>query len=143
MSYTPPSLIMTTSQDQTVMHYNKYHVIITRVGVPLPPRRKSAYVGRNKNITYTDVALTQLGNPFWMKSEAERGHVCDQYWSMTLTKKFIERPEVCAAYEELIHHVRTEGSVTLVCHCAPKRCHAESIAKIVLQNVHRRNMLEV
>ena len=37
--------------------------------------------------------------------------------------------EVARALEELYRKLKRQGSLTLLCFCAPKRCHAEVIAE--------------
>lgn len=67
-----------------------------------------------------------LGNPFVMKSEADRDRVCDQYavW-------FEERVKVGDALvmNELrrLYKIAKRGGLVLGCYCAPKRCHGETI----------------
>ena len=75
-----------------------------------------------------------LGNPFPMKSESFRDHVCDlyeSYFAQTIHKaKTSDDPKAQNFIQELrrlykIH--RTYGKLELFCWCAPKRCHAETI----------------
>ena len=67
-----------------------------------------------------------LGNPFVMKSEADRDRVCDQYavW-------FEERVKAGDALvmNELrrLYKIAKRGGLVLECYCAPKRCHGETI----------------
>ena len=67
-----------------------------------------------------------LGNPFVMKSEADRDRVCDQYavW-------FEERVKAGDArvMNELrrLYKIAKRGGLVLGCYCAPKRCHGETI----------------
>ena len=67
-----------------------------------------------------------LGNPFVMKSEADRDRVCDQYavW-------FEERVKAGDALvmNELrrLYKIAKRGGLVLGCYCAPKRCHGETI----------------
>lgn len=72
------------------------------------------YVGRNRS--YGDGTL---GNPFKMENESDRDSVIEQYdrWLQT-------RPD-------LIRKIKAElpGKI-LACHCAPKGCHADVIARV-------------
>ncbi len=66
-----------------------------------------------------------LGNPFPMKSEADRDDVCDVYeewfYFTTHTKTFNDaRNDLRYAYYE-------HGKLRLFCWCAPLRCHGETI----------------
>lgn len=56
---------------------------------------------------------SKYGNPFKMKSEADRDHVCDSFEKAIL-------PTL---------DVRELKGKDLVCWCAPKRCHADAILK--------------
>jgi hypothetical protein len=60
-----------------------------------------------------------FGNPFPMQTEAERGAVCEQFEHMLLNKP------------TLIAKVKAElKGKDLVCWCAPKRCHADTLLRI-------------
>ena len=73
---------------------------------------------------------TALGNPFVARNESERDHVCDQY-ERWLRKKIAEKdPAVCAALNALYKKAKA-GPITLVCWCAPRRCHADSIKRVL------------
>lgn len=74
-------------------------------GVPA----SAVYVGRP----------SKFGNPFAMVSEAERDHVCDAYETWLLAK-----PELVAAAK---HELKGKD---LVCWCAPRRCHADTLLRI-------------
>ena len=67
-----------------------------------------------------------LGNPFVMKSEADRDAVCDQYqaWFDRKVKNGDER-----VMNELrrLYRLAKKGDLVLGCFCAPKRCHGETI----------------
>ena len=71
------------------------------------------YVGRG----------TPWGNPFKMKnsSDLERDRVCDEHrrWLWEQIKAGAVKLEDLASLHEK----------DLVCHCAPKRCHAETLLK--------------
>lgn len=62
---------------------------------------------------------SKWGNPFVMHDERDRDNVCDAY-----EQWLRERPHLIAqAKRELI------GS-DLVCWCAPRRCHAETLLRV-------------
>lgn len=77
-------------------------------------RRKDApddavYVGRP----------TAFGNPFVLKSEADRATVLDQF------RRYLERNPA------LVERIRRElRGKHLVCWCAPKPCHADILLEI-------------
>jgi hypothetical protein len=72
---------------------------------------------------------TPLGNPFYMAHESERNKVCDEYArSMAETMRLrtgARWEELVRIYEYMLEN--PEVQVALVCWCAPKRCHAESV----------------
>jgi hypothetical protein len=72
---------------------------------------------------------TPLGNPFRLLREEDRDEVVARY--ATWLKEQLRRgnPEVIRALEELYRTLKRRGSITLVCFCAPRRCHAEVIAE--------------
>jgi|LakMenE01Jun11ns_1017448.scaffolds.fasta_scaffold9048212_2 hypothetical protein len=64
-----------------------------------------------------------LGNPFVMKTEADRETVCEQYelW-------FQENLETLKPYLRNLWRLGVEsGELLLGCWCAPKRCHLETV----------------
>lgn len=63
---------------------------------------------------------TPWGNPWAMKDEADRSSVIDRYRTTLLN----QRDYVGAAKSELM-------GKHLVCHCAPKQCHAIYLARAV------------
>ncbi len=70
-----------------------------------------------------------LGNPFRLLREEDRDQVVNQY--ATWLERQVRRgnPEVVRALEELYRALRHRGNITLLCFCAPKRCHGEIIAE--------------
>lgn len=72
----------------------------------------------NSGITYIG-RPSIFGNPFWLKSEAQRDHVVDSYeaWARN-------QPKILEAIKAL-----PEDAV-LGCYCAPKRCHGDVIVKL-------------
>lgn len=69
-----------------------------------------------------------LGNPFVMRGEHDRDRVCDEYQKWFDRKIEAQDPAVLNELRRLFKLGRTQGALTLVCFCAPKRCHAETIA---------------
>lgn len=62
------------------------------------------------------------GNPFRMKSEADRDKVCDLF-EAALLRKFEQDPDAKRRLKEALR------GKDLVCWCAPKRCHADILLK--------------
>lgn len=80
------------------------------------------YCGRKSSIGKAignPVDMSVLGNPFPMKSEAERDDVCDAFETVARNS------------ERLMDEIaRLPDDAVLGCFCHPKRCHCHSIAKI-------------
>jgi len=69
-----------------------------------------------------------LGNPFLMRDEALRNHVCDLY------KEYFDKKESISFKNELsrlaqIH--KKYNKLNLFCWCAPRRCHADTIKEFL------------
>lgn len=71
-----------------------------------------------------------LGNKFIMRNESQRDKVCDQYdiWIHNEIKK--NNTDVINSLLN-IKKLAQNNDIVLLCWCAPKRCHAETIKKIV------------
>jgi hypothetical protein len=78
-----------------------------------------AYVGRP----------TPLGNPFRLEREAQREEVVARYAAWLEEELRQGNREVARALEELYRRLKRQGTLTLLCFCAPRRCHAEVIAE--------------
>jgi hypothetical protein len=62
---------------------------------------------------------TVFGNPFLMHGESDRDRVCDAY------------EEHIYLHREICERVKRElRGKDLVCFCAPKRCHADTLLRI-------------
>lgn len=78
------------------------------------------YVGRG----------SPLGNPFPMSGEEERDYVCDSYEVWIQDK-------IATGYKPVLNELARltvlsqKGDLILGCFCAPKRCHADTIKKLV------------
>jgi hypothetical protein len=72
-----------------------------------------------------------LGNPFPMLNEGMRDEVCDKYQAW-LRAEYKKNGAVKAELERLARMYKAQGRLVLVCWCAPKRCHAQSIKKAIL-----------
>lgn len=71
-----------------------------------------------------------LGNPFYMTNEAMRDKVCDQYQEWFDRKVEANDPKVMAELNRLLE-LGKQGPVKLICFCAPKRCHGDTIARFL------------
>lgn len=74
-----------------------------------------------------------LGNPYLLKSEADRDKVCNQYEDWFEEQLVTFRPELQRILKIGLHY----GKLRLFCWCAPKRCHAETIKGWIEREVRR------
>ncbi|API81865.1 hypothetical protein G20c_57 [Thermus phage G20c] len=81
---------------------------------------KGIYVGRP----------SVLGNPFRLKSEADRDRVCELYRDW-LNEKLKTNKAIRAELNRLYRLLIERGELELTCWCAPARCHAEEIAELL------------
>lgn len=104
--------------------------------IPIEVVSLKTYSGNKSTITPAD-RTTIFGNPFPMRSEADRDAVCDEYHEY-----FIERmesdPGFALQVDRLAEKAQTEGYLRLGCHCAPKRCHGNTIAAYVRNLLNKR-----
>ena len=119
-------------------------VTVGRVGAPCPRGVRAERVSRG----------TPLGNPFKMGREGDRTAVCDAYSELVaLGASGPDRDETLvnlgrkhgfhgavvgwdgraadARIDALAAEVRGGKRLRLDCHCAPRRCHAQAVAREV------------
>jgi hypothetical protein len=72
---------------------------------------------------------TPLGNPFRLEREDQRNEVVARYATWLEQELHRGNREVARALEELYRKLKRQGALTLLCFCAPRRCHAEVIAE--------------
>lgn len=70
-----------------------------------------------------------MGNPYQMRSEADRDAVCDKYDAWLDDMIRAGDPAVRKALGEINEILYRYGGVNLVCFCAPRRCHCDSIRR--------------
>ena len=68
-----------------------------------------------------------LGNPFIMRTEADRDSVCEQYDRWFREQIKIKNPVVIAELKRIKQIAMNQDIVVLGCFCAPKRCHGLTI----------------
>ncbi len=68
-----------------------------------------------------------LGNPFPMKTEAQRDEVCDKYRDYFINKVNSKDPAFVAELVKMYTFVNDGNALNLGCFCAPKRCHCDTI----------------
>lgn len=70
-----------------------------------------------------------LGNPFPLKNEKDRDEVCDRYRQYFHENK--SKPKMRFTLALLLHMYKKYSKLRLFCWCAPKRCHAETVAEYI------------
>ena len=73
---------------------------------------------------------TALGNPFVVGDPYGRDEAIARYRRWFAERLAEREPRVLARLERIVDAARM-GDVTLLCHCAPARCHAEIVAEYV------------
>ena len=79
-----------------------------------------------------------LGNPFPITKTNSRDEVCDRYevWAREQTESDTPfKKEII----RLINIYESTGELTLGCFCTPKRCHVETVKKLILNNSNLKN----
>lgn len=102
-------------------------VVDVNVARKSPDKRFVTYVGRG----------TIFGNPWPARDESDRDAVCDQYHEYFIDR-FTNDPEFQQAVHGLADQYRQAGYLRLGCHCAPRRCHSDTIAWCVLNLLRER-----
>ena len=95
--------------------------------------RKSSYLPEH------GLDFSKLGNPFWMSNESKRDEVCDKYenyfnsivWSTPFDSDGSNDDEFITSLDLLVKLHKICGDINLVCFCAPKRCHCDTIKKYI------------
>jgi hypothetical protein len=72
-----------------------------------------------------------LGNPFYMKSEAQRNEVCDKYEKWFASQISNKQSKVYIEIVRLYKLARDGNHLNLQCWCAPKRCHGDTIKRFL------------
>ena len=75
-----------------------------------------------------------LGNPYPMRTEAERDKVCDLY-EQWLEFKLKGDTQQSKEINRLAQLYLQYGKLNLFCWCAPKRCHGETVRVAILAEV--------
>jgi len=76
-----------------------------------------------------------LGNPFHMQSESQRDEVCNRYadWFHGEIRKGNEK--VLDELQRILNLVKQGKDVELLCWCAPRKCHAETVRAWLTNNL--------
>lgn len=92
---------------------------------------KGEYMGRG----------SPLGNPFYMRNEAMRDVVCDQFYDYFCERVNGEYPPIMNELERLIELYMEEGQLKLQCFCKPKRCHTDTIREYLVWELNNRGII--
>ena len=90
-------------------------------------------VGRKGSDSHYVGRPTPLGNPFYMRDESMRDAVCDNYAQWFEEKLRRKDPAVMRQLGILRKALERDGKITLGCYCAPRRCHADTIATYLMK----------
>lgn len=78
-----------------------------------------------------------LGNPFKMDNESMRDTVCDKY-AVWLQERIKAKDNAVIGELKYIASLLYNGhDVIITCHCAPKRCHAHEIKRVIDRAIAR------
>jgi hypothetical protein len=75
---------------------------------------------------------SSLGNPFYM-GVFTRNQACDAYARWLPQRIEAQDPLIMTELNELLIEYKEKGELTLLCWCAPKRCHCETIKEVLEQ----------
>jgi hypothetical protein len=80
---------------------------------------------------------TPLGNPFKMVSynQKERDRVCDEY-DTWVRAKLLEPGAELEQLMTLVSLAKDGKDIELVCFCVPKRCHGETIKRLIEEKLN-------
>jgi len=93
----------------------------------------AVYIGRA--MPRLNRKASPLANPFRMRSEADRDEVCNRYEDWLQDQLAAENEAVCNEIDRLTALAHQQGGLTLGCFCAPKRCHGDSIKRVINQQL--------
>ena len=82
-----------------------------------------------------------LGNPFYMKSEYERGIVCENYRRYFHKKIYDGDSAFVNEIERLKTLLLQYGKLELYCWCYPKMCHAQTIKEYLERHYTTKGLL--
>ena len=92
---------------------------------------RGEYVGRS---SYGKVR-SLLGNPFVLGRDGQRGECVAKFEGWLKRRIALNDAPVMIELARLERVAREQGSLTLVCWCAPASCHAEHIAAVLRERL--------
>ena len=96
------------------------------------------YVAKdNEVLIKVDRSNKILGNKFYMKTEADRNKVCDDYANWFNAK--VNNNDISVMQElNRILIIARNNDIALGCWCYPKRCHSETIKAWLENNLNNK-----
>lgn len=74
-----------------------------------------------------------VGNPFFIGKDGDRDEVCDKYETYAHATK---SPAFNSFIDSLVKVVEIYRELRLFCWCVPRRCHAETVKKLVEEKLN-------
>lgn len=100
------------------------------MSVRVVSRRKGGIEATPGEVLVTIARPSILSNPFEMKEEGDRKEVCDKY-EVYMRKRYEEDEAFNKIILKLARKHRCGARLALQCWCAPKRCHGDSLKKLI------------
>ena len=94
-------------------------------------------VGRSKQLS-VNVRIDRksvLGNPYPITIDDSRDQVCDKYIPYLVKEIKNKKSPVYKEMVRLVEILRSGRDLELQCHCYPKRCHGDTIRKVLLKYI--------
>ena len=79
-----------------------------------------------------------LGNPYRLDGEHMRPLVCKRYKDY-FNDTLLKSPQAVSQLFTMVDYLHSKGHLQLLCWCAPKQCHAETIRDWVLKVAQNEN----
>jgi hypothetical protein len=74
-----------------------------------------------------------LGNPFHMRGEWQRSNVIGRYKLWLERQIRVPKSRACCELMNLVNQYKCGKSITLICWCSPKPCHADIIKSKIIE----------
>ena len=97
---------------------------------------KNTVADNEYDLTYVG-RPTPLGNPFIIGKDGDRDEVIEKY-KVWLEGQLRSENETRRMFDALFDELRHRGTLRLLCWCAPEPCHADVLAKRLLDKWYYR-----
>jgi hypothetical protein len=106
--------------------------------LPVVRVEKKGYITQEDEILVHVNRSSPWGNPFTMKKESARNEVCNLF-EHHMANELTHNPEKWEALNTSVEvYIKLKLNVVLICHCHPKRCHADTIAAWLNMKIQER-----